>query len=544
MPYKLTKQEKEFIRRQYRENVRILNRLLPNGMKIREDLKALNKRLNDPKEQRFYKKSLEINNREDLKTGASSRLLMEHEQLRDKSKPHPLERLMHTELATDISESANKYNEAKIKNYYAHPEAETQRKFQKLLNMDFSTLAKVSRSNDLDNLLLDYYEKNSDLVDDAFSFIHSVDKFDKDDLTPEMQTYLKSVGRNYEQVLLAVNSKVSRVRENYYFSFPELNQAQIDYLEKNPNFGDYPELQREYGKYSTGKEYYTKLYAQFKNFFEACDDLNINTSEPGVLSKVVVEQEENGQFISLPDYFNNAYQGNGLPQMKVLNEQEAAGVKKLFKKDYTKEKGFLDLSLPAEFQKPWAEQARDDFMFNYALDRNLSLGEVDNKGLGELASEIKGGIKETLFRTTSREYKAFIKAMKDFENPGKVNEYRNGSNVITKANNYLVHRGITTMEQAEALPEPQRSRCILCLTTMNTFQKFAPSNVQKLVPGTNQVYQTEAKKNDWPPAIEDASLVEDNVIDNNIIPEKQKEVVKENNIIEEEEINTNEIKNN
>ena len=541
MPYKLTKQEKEFIRRQYRENVRILNTLLPDGMKIREDLKALNKRLNDPKEQRFYKKSLEINRREDLKTSASANLLERFENLRDKNKPHPLERLMHTELATNISESANEYNEAKIKNYFAHPEAETQRKFQKLLNADLSTLAKISRSNDLDNLLVDYYEKNADLVDDAFSFIHSVDKINKDDLTPEMQTYLKSVGRNYEQVLAAVNSKVTRVRENYYFSFPELSQAQIDSLEKNPLFGDYPELQIEFGKYSASKEYHTKLYAQLRNFFEACDDLDINTSEPGILSKVVMEQQENGQFISLPDYLANAYQGNQLPQVKVLNEQEAAGVKKLFKKDYTKEKGFLDLSLPAEFQKPWAEQARDDFMFNYALDHNVSLGEVDNKGLGELA-DIKGGIKVTLFRTTSREYKAFIKAMKNFENPAKANEYRNGSRVIGTANNYLIHRGITSVEQAEALPEPQRSRCLLCLRTMNTFQKFAPSNVQKLVPGTNQVYQTEAKKNDWPPAIEDASLVEDNVIDNNIIPEKQKEVVKENNIIEEE-INTNEIKN-
>ena len=96
------------------------------------------------------------------------------------------------------------------------------------------------------------------------------------------------------------------------------------------------------------------------------------------------------------------------------------------------------------------------------------------------------------------------------------------------------------MEQAVALPEPQRSRCILCLNTMNTFQNFAPPSVEKLVPGTTQVYQTEAKKNDWPAAIEDASLVEDNEIDNNIIPEKSKEVVKDKDI--EEEINTNEIK--
>ena len=535
MPYKLTKQEKEFIRRQYQENVRILNTLLPDGMKVRADLKTLNKRLNDPKEQRFYKKSLEINRREDIKTSASSNLLTKYENtLRDKNKTNALERLMHTELATSNTAAASKYNETKIKNYYAHPEAEAQRKFQKLLNADLSILAKASRSNDLDNFLVDYYEKNADLVDDAFSFIHCVDKFDNDDLTPEMQTYLKSVGRNYEQVLAAVNSKVTRVKENYYFSMPELTKEQIEFLEKSPDFADYPELQREYSNYSTGKEYYTRLYAQFRNFFEGCDDLNVDTTEPGALSKVVMVQEEGNKLISLPDYFNNAYQGNELPKVKNLTEQEVAGVKKLFKKDYTKEKGFLNLSLPTEFQKPWAEQARDEFMFNYALDNNVSLAEVDNKGLGELAGEIKGGIKETLFRTTSREYKAFTKAMKDFENPAKRNEYRNGSNVIDKANRYLIHRGVTTMEQAVALPEPQRSRCILCLNTMNTFQKFVPPSVEKRVPGTTQTYQTEAKKNDWPAAIEDASLVEDIVVDNNIIPEKSKEVVKENDIIEHE----------
>ena len=131
--------------------------MFAQAISIREDLKALNKRLNDPKEQRFYKKSLEINRREDLKTGASANLLERFENLRDKNKPHPLDRLMHTELATEISESANEYNETKIKNYYAHPEAETQRKFQKLLNMDLSPLAKASRSNDLDNFKLAYY---------------------------------------------------------------------------------------------------------------------------------------------------------------------------------------------------------------------------------------------------------------------------------------------------------------------------------------------------------------------------------------------------
>ena len=64
MPYTLTNAEKEQLRQKYLDNVATINKYLPEELKVRPDLKTLNKRLNDPNEQRTYKKGLELNARE------------------------------------------------------------------------------------------------------------------------------------------------------------------------------------------------------------------------------------------------------------------------------------------------------------------------------------------------------------------------------------------------------------------------------------------------------------------------------------------------
>ena len=53
MPYKFTEEEKEEIRRKYRENIRIINSYInPDGSRkqfeVKLDMDGLNKKLNDP----------------------------------------------------------------------------------------------------------------------------------------------------------------------------------------------------------------------------------------------------------------------------------------------------------------------------------------------------------------------------------------------------------------------------------------------------------------------------------------------------------------
>lgn len=78
---------------------------------------------------------------------------------------------------------------------------------------------------------------------------------------------------------------------------------------------------------------------------------------------------------------------------------------------------------------------------------------------------------------------------------------------------------------------------------MNTFQKHMGPNELKYVPGTNELQKAEEpKKSTWPPAIEDEKVLNDQIEDEKVIDEPKVEAKKEN-VIEEEEINTNEIHN-
>ena len=73
-PYELTAQEKAEFRRKYIENVRRANEYLSEDNQIKLDLAAFDKKLNDPKMQRIYKKGLEIRNTTMEKLRISSEL--------------------------------------------------------------------------------------------------------------------------------------------------------------------------------------------------------------------------------------------------------------------------------------------------------------------------------------------------------------------------------------------------------------------------------------------------------------------------------------
>ena len=79
------------------------------------------------------------------------------------------------------------------------------------------------------------------------------------------------------------------------------------------------------------------------------------------------------------------------------------------------------------------------------------IAELEQKGgLGIIAKELnKGNWKERTFRTTSRQYKDFIQAMKDFENP-RSDGYQAYANLTLTANDYLIHKGVHSIEEAMA----------------------------------------------------------------------------------------------
>ena len=235
MPYTLTEEQKEQLRQEYLENLRILNSYLPNEHKYKVDLAGLNKRLNDPNEQRFYLKNLELKAAFDKKSQIYDALDKKYEHLKIPGKIYPLTRYMHSEMIPSDDPEAMRINEERMKQYFLHPEAEVQRRMQRVLNADVKDLARIANCKDKDNLLLEYYEKNSALVEDAFNVKSILDEMKNGvKLTPDCEKYYEAIAKDYE-VLVDSNVSVGKI-DSSYFTMPKHMTTEQDNIFNSTKF--------------------------------------------------------------------------------------------------------------------------------------------------------------------------------------------------------------------------------------------------------------------------------------------------------------------
>ena len=536
MPYTLTEQEKEQLRQEYLENLRILNSYLPNEHKYKVDLAGLNKRLNDPNEVRFYKKGLELKAALKKKSEIYDALDAKYSHLKIPGKVYPLTRYMHSEMIPSDDPEAMRLNEERMKQYFLHPEAEVQRRMQRVLNADIKDVAKIANCKDKDNLLLEYYEKNSTLVEDAFNVKSILDDMKKNkeiELTPDCAKYYEAIAKDYE-VLIDASDSVQKMGTSY-FTMPKHMTTAQDNIFNSINCNIETEQPEVYKKFhdSVVQEQNKQLTADdnITSFVNNCKKKDIDFTNNDTLTNVVGMHE--GKVIPLKRWFFEKMDNNQVkPTVKRLTNDEVNNVKKIFTKDFTKEKGYKEPYVPLKFQKPVWQQVREDLMYKYAARENISLAEAEKQDLSKVASSIGGGVGERLFNTTSREYKNVITTLKDYDNPKHVH-YHDGRALSFSANQYLIHKGVKTVEEAMALPQPGRDRALLCLNIMDVAQKDADPKLGKFVPGTNEVIKDSEKKNDWPPVFDDNSLFDDS-IDNKSMDDA--DLAHNNNIIKDNEI--------
>ena len=540
MPYKLTEAEKEAIRNQYRTNIETINSYINRDeYKFKLDMDGLNKKLNDPAFVYHYKKSLETNAMTAKQKEIQTRLDEELKHLKDpnKSELYTMSRFMHNELIPSDDPAAEAYNREKIRQYYLHPEAVAQRRFQRFLNSNVADLAKIAKSKDRDNKMVAWASKNHVAANEAYELFGTLSKYPKDMLTPEMEEFLSSIGRNYE-VMNDTTEKMVKVKEDDLV-LPEKMVNNQEYLLDATDFAvDHPELsQKLSGKNSIAPDPEIKAKG-FNVFFDTLEKAHIDLSKDGILTEYYVENAGgNEPKVSLGKWANTKLDGK--PTLKRLTPEQVAGFKKIFKVDYTKEEGYKEPDFPESLKEPSWKAARDELVFKYAVKYDLPIHEVDNGGFSKIAECIKGGMGERLFRTTSHQYNNLIQTLKDFDNENHVN-YKNSTPVKMAANDYLIHKGVKTREEAMNLPYPAKDRALLCFDVIDEFQKAEPASLDKMVPGTRDIIKGPHKE--WPPAIEDPNALNDELP----FPEEYDEgpdMVKQN-VKEDVKENDNEIKEN
>lgn len=482
-PYRLTSAQKADLRRKYIANVNFLNSILPQDKQIKLNLSEFDSRINDPSEQRFYLKSKEIaanvKKREKIAEDLGDKFANE----KIKGQKFLMDRGLYTRILPGDDEYSKKYNEYVVKFYYKNPEEVAKERFQKVANFDASDLYKIAESKDMKNLLLDFYEKNEEIIDDAFRMSGTLDKVDE--LTPELKANLKAISGNYELLAPALNA-ARLVEGEEYFTLPPINQDILEAIEDHDLMRTNKALYDSIRRKNNNETNYKLMSEDFKATMNAFKDFNIDISGPGGLNKVVGEMDDvMGKHVQVSPalYYSSSPSGEGTNfKFKFLDENTVDACKKVFTDDFSPNLG-AKLKLPpnAIDEEIKAKNFRRDFVYDYCLKNNIPLAKFEKTNIGEIAENIKGNLKEQIFRTTSQEYKDFVKAMKDFDDPNHHN-YGDYLTVNLAAQCYLVHKGVFTYEDAAKLPPPGDARAKLCLDTIEIASKYeSPVKANELI---------------------------------------------------------------
>ena len=530
MPYKLTSQEKADLRRKYIANVERLNRYLPESEKLRVDLKWFNARINDPAEQRFYLKSKRINESVVKREKIADELGKKYKFLEQKGKTYAFSRGVFTDmLEHDFDPKVKKYNEVMMRDFCNNPDAYAQRRIQNALKLDAGDLQKFFESPDLKNHLLDFYERNEEIIDDCMNFKRNVGDLKKNNcFTPELLEHLEEVGNNLE-VVSACASAARLVKGESFFTVPPLSEAQKEALftsdleeDDKKYFDDVKETVNAIASYAILEDEFTKTMKGFQKN-------HIDIEGPGTLSKYSgMIKRKNGEVVKMSPglYFtgNPVAKGDEYKIVK-LNSDVVKKINKAYSKDYIKETGYKHRDVPESLK--WANDTRDtfrkEFVYAYATRERVGIGQVDNCNIGTLAEAIKGNWKESFFGTTSSQYKSFIKAMKSYDNENS-RKYHNKRNVYDKANAYLIHKGVKTLEDVLNLPHPANKRARLCWEVMDSYEKSIKPTEGRYERGTDKMYSLEPDKGPRNPLFLNQAEVEDFEIEYEKSPYKQKEI--------------------
>lgn len=501
-PYLLTKAQKAELKRQYLANVELINEYLPEDNQIRPDLAWFNSRINDPTEQRFYLKSRALNEKLNKKIEIGQQLANKFAHLRDRNRNYTYDRgVMFDMLPIDpgVDQRVDKYNEVIMKEYLTNPESYAQRRIEKVMNFNPEEFQQIRQYGlpDEKNFLLDFYEQNEALIDDALRFQGTLEA-NKKDLIPELKENYKAIGGNYE--MLSVASTVARLAKNEgFFTFPPLTDEQLDILDNGPFGNEHFELSNKMVNFKREIDVFNNQLEEYHNAMDALDrrDVNISLESKGALNKFAgtitrMANKPNEKISPLTVYSGNiAGQGENFQLIK-FDQQTCDKMEKPFEKDYIKETGYKHLEVPESLK--WADDSHDtfrrDFVYAYAKRERVEIGKVDTVKIGTLAEAIKGDWKERLLNTTSSQYKSLIKAMNAYDNP-KSRHYNDKRYVYEKANKYLIHKGVRTLQDVLNLPHPGNKRGRLCWEIMDSYEKNLPATTLRFERGTNNTFAPE-----------------------------------------------------
>ena len=466
MPYTLTEEEKRNFTERYLRNVERINKYLPDNLKVSLDTKEITRRLNDPKEQRLYKRALELNEREERRQDLYDQLADENRYLREKGKTYALDRAIQYQFDMSNDPNARAYNENVIRNYYLHPEAMVQQEFKKVLTFNPTIVSQIAKSSDTENLLVDFYDKNTELCEYAYALKGSIAAFNKEVVVDELNENIASTASCYE-MLKTASEMVQTVSENSFFVMPRLTKEQALYLENTNIDLDSPEFYADVKKQIMCNTFRDESVKEFKTFFKNLDKDGYNIKKKGGFNTLIAVKDDGGQLKKVP--FTLAYLGNSLyadAKLVQIPSSATASVQNVFKKDFIGEQNFVQHDFVQAHENHYNTKI-EAFKFEYAANLNVPLHKLDRMNLKEIVARHQGGFFENLFGTTSKEFKDVMAQIDNFYDDNS-EECHDTDALARVGQAYLTYKGVKTFEDIMRLTGTSRRRALLCYSLVKT----------------------------------------------------------------------------
>ena len=445
----LTLAEKQAIIARHKALVDKMNETLPQGMKVEVD-PDLDKRLDDPGEVGLYRIAEEMEEKRAAQRQIHAAL--EAKYGKTEVRPDPLSRTIYLEFDTSGTDEAERYNERIYRDYLLDPNKIVFMRYGKALETDPSA---IYACGDDKLKLAEYYRDTYPLCEEGFVFNSVLNT--QGAANPELKSALRVVTKPMETIGYPVDMVRAAAGQDY-FACPKLNPAQAALLKSNA------ELMNEGGGI-LGRTVDLTLVEEGvetpKSFFGKFVERNIPLQQ-GMFVKLKPESYEvgpdgkptNPQPITFDAFFApNAGQNVRMGERKG-NEL------------------FHVSSINRSFETEYLEAWRKKF--------NIRMGRAGQEfDIAALEDQHKGGIMERyILFSTSKQYKEFLQAFKDYNDPKSPN-YLNKEHLKTKGQAYLDRKKSQGYQKIEDMKGTSKDRALFVTAAIEACDETSEDSVAK-----------------------------------------------------------------
>ena len=502
-----TDKEKKAFEDEYTKAVNAFNKVLPDDMKLDLDLEGLHKKMNDPKQVEMYRRISFVN-----KISAEKDKFQKYYKdvffKKNTKEELPLDRVITTLMRADDSKESDDFNKKLMNFYYKYPYEVSQAVLKGIFKADSKVYEGILKD---DYERCKVYTENFERSYMAYEVQRVLDVMKSDgDLTKEIK-------KNPMISLLQAQSSLStKFGSEYSFAMPKLTMEQYEKIAQKSIPDTQPYMVKITGVVlDIGLE-------NVKNEIKLLKEKGyLNDKETALTYKAIEVKDGKEKEIKLLDAIKIKD-----PNVKIVKRSEEEKENMLY----------ITNGLKYRYAERQVSRFEDAYVSSYNAKNPQT--KIDKFNQDIILDQNKGGFFERLFNTTSKEYKDFTKALKNYtdkESP----DFGNNRKLADAAKAYLKHKNVTDEHSIEKLDSTGRNRVKLCQTIIDAVDKAQKPVIKEIDKPVKNVNDNKIELNVTENGPErevvknleqDVNIEKSKLKENNKVETKNKTVVIENDI--------------